>query len=306
MPRTGIPSAKPHRLDVSAARLPHCWRNEHAAIAWLERSQQSHYVNFGSAIAGGIAEDFDDIQQKGAATYSDFYTSEFSLYLAGPIDSNFGVWAQAIFPVQSPTYDQASNTWSTTTSTTQCAPWIRYYNGNSSSSFLFARVGQIGIDGFEGSDAPIQSDVSDLINTSVNGSSMGGRGAELGYSLKNDALTAYAFYDNNGNTGNSPLEAIQYLHFIGKHDSSVQAIYFNGSAPLSGNPANVTATGSTATDGWDSYNQLQLFGNYRSIVSKNDAVNMLVGWSNGKNHNIINPSGSTVVAGSSFNVRRPP
>ncbi len=279
--------------------------NEPLTPGWVGTNNPTTY-NFANTIAVGTVNDFDNTTQTASKSNSDFYVSDLSLYFAGPVESNFGFWVQAQFVAESPSYDPASNTWSTPDGGTTVVPVIRYYNGSSAKSFLYAQIGKIGIDGFEGSDSPIQAAVSELWQTSVNGSSPlqygSVRGASVGYLLNNDTIAAYAGYQENGLPGNAPVEGLQYLHFIGKHDSSVQAVYVNGSAPaISTDP-----TGATLSESWENYNQLNLYGNYRTPIGRGNAVNLLGGYFTGENHQLLTTSDASgdalVRSGPSFRV----
>jgi len=265
--------------------------------------------DFGNTISVALISRYDDIQRTNAdgskaTTFNDFYVSGVSAYFAGPADSNLGYWAQAQFPAQSTSFSSKQNAYSLSTSTTGVTPWLRFYSGQPG-SFFYARAGQINIDGFEGNNSSISSDISNLLTTAVNGSSVSGRGGEVGYSLKDDTLALYVMepsttdsITSNTDPGNKPNEVVQYLHFIGKHDSAVQALYVNGSAP--------TALNSTGNiEGWNSYNQLYLYANWRNPIGGHDATNLLGGYTTGTNHDLVTTgTGSTAVttSGHSFTV----
>jgi len=268
------------------------------------KTAESH--NLGDFIAVSNTDRFSSIQNKGSATQSAAYVSGFSLYTSGPASKNFGFWAELQPPTESfAAVASPGKGYAVTTGTsTSISPWVRYYNGQSGDNFLFARVGKISIDGFQGNNSSIGSISPTLLTKSS--PSLSGDGIELGYLLKNDVITAYVTEPSTSDSGTSTNKAIQYLHFIGKHDSSVQALYETGEAPYvpsysfssspsdkdleSGLPSNATP------DGWNDYNALLLYANYRTPVGSN-AINLLGGYSTGDNHNKVSTASFTEPGG---------
>jgi hypothetical protein len=254
--------------------------------------------NLGDFLAVSTTMRYDDVQVKGQPAQSAGYISGFSLYAAGPANKNLGFWAELQPPTESFSETASGNGYAVTTgSSTSISPWLRYYNGQSANSFLFARVGKINVEGFQGNNSSVGSASTVLLTKSVNSSTISGDGVELGYSLNNDSLTGYITEPSTGDSGTSTNKAIQYLHFIGKHDSSVQAIYETGEAPLvdtfgfnnSVTVGDVAAglPSSTTPAAWNDYNVLLLYANWRTPVLTHDAVNVLGGYSSGNNHVVL-------------------
>jgi hypothetical protein len=260
-------------------------------------SDDANKYEYGDTISVSNRDRFDDIQRQGAKAYSDFYVSGFSGYFAGAANKNFGYWAEMNFGEASTSYNSSTHEYTTSNaSSVTVSPWLRYSSGKPG-SFFYSRLGDISVDGFEGNNSSIYAEgPSSTLTSGVNGSSLSGRGAEFGYTHNDDALAGYLMYNNNADGGNSPIEIAQYIHFIGKNDSSVQALYANGEAPI------INSSVPSDTVAYDQYDGLYLYGNWRQPVGS-DFVNILAGYSNGTNHNVPGPVLATTTAGKSFNVR---
>jgi hypothetical protein len=267
--------------------------------------------NLGDYIAISNTDRFDSVQVKGQSAQAAAYVSGFSLYVAGPASKNFGFWSELQPPTESFSETASGNGYAVTTgSSTSISPWVRYYDGQSASSFLYARVGKINVEGFQGNNSSVGSVSPNLLTKSVNSSTTSGDGAELGYSLNNDSLTAYLTEPSTGDSGTSVNKAIQYLHFIGKHDSSFQALYESGESPLVPTYAyngSVTvgdlASGlpsSTTPYAWNDYSVFLLYANFRTPIHTTDAINFLAGYGNGNNH-VINKT-KDVLTGSQLGI----
>jgi len=252
---------------------------------------------YGVPVSIEVRTAIDSIQRTGYQKFTDGYVKSVSVYIAGPANKNFGYWGEAQFPQQAPTADSASHTYSLVGPNTvgggaTMNPWLRYYSGTPG-DFYYARAGNVSIDGFEGNNSSLMAATSaSSLTSGVNGSFLSGRGAEVGFNHKDDAVAAYVIEPSgDGFQKNQPSEVLQYLHFIGKHSSSVQALYVNGTVPTD-----------NAGDGWNKFSTVLVYANYRELIKQGGAFNLLGGYSSGQNHNTVVANGVTV-AGSSLTTK---
>lgn len=261
---------------------------------------------YGVPISIEIRLDYDNLQRDGYRQFSDGYVKAVSVYFAGPASTNFGYWGEAQFPQQAEQANSKTHTYtlvgpSTSGAGAELNPWLRGYYGKPG-NFFYTRLGNVSVDGFEGNNSSLMAATSaSTLTTGVNGSFISGRGGEFGYNRKDDAVAAYVIEPSgDGYEKNAPSTVLQYLHFIGKHDSSVQLLYLDGNVPISTS----VGTGDIAVNGWNKVSQGFIYANYRQPILKGQAVNVLGGYTVGQNHNtVVQGTGATAitVAGSSFN-----
>ena len=228
------------------------------------------------ALSIGLKTEFDDIQRQKAEQFAKAYVPLSVLYLSGPLDKNVGYYFKENLNSQFPLFNRAQNRYGLSTPSASF-PFgeVRFFAGKPGNYFS-ARIGQFfPQDGYGLNDQGISISFP-LLMQGVNqiSASKLQKGVAVGYTLRDNYLGLYALQgvpsNGDGNSNRStahPDFELQYLRFLGKDGSSIQAVYSVGQTPLN--------TQGTLTD---NYGQLYLLGNWRRRIGKGHALNLLAGW----------------------------